>query len=279
MHSLCVQSARGKRVADSVEALLGATFLASGGGLALGCKGTATPAPKEPRTGAAAAQVQACMQPACARPLQCTWDAAHLTRALAGTALLSERMTIMPPYSSLEIKRQLMGAPRPVSDIQHPASHVRMHAPQSKVHVRACACLRCLCGKVRMRTCVGACMCASASSRNDSTLLHVLLSGVYGVCFHMQISKLRSRFCSQCSHTHTHTLTHTHTCTRTHAHAHAHAHMHARTHARTHTQTHTHAHAHAHAHAHMHARTHTHRCTHARTHARTYKDTHTYTHT
>uniref|UniRef100_A0A7S3QU62 RNase III domain-containing protein n=1 Tax=Dunaliella tertiolecta TaxID=3047 RepID=A0A7S3QU62_DUNTE len=123
-----IKSARGKRVADSVEALLGATFLASGGGLALGCIGTSQ-AQLQPAQQAASRNVtpsepllpvqqQQQQQPLSQHNLQvpwattcslCSWDAAHLTRALASTALLSERMTIMPPFSSRELKRLLTG--------------------------------------------------------------------------------------------------------------------------------------------------------------------------
>lgn len=70
----CLQSARGKRVADSVEALLGATFLASGGGKALGCKGT-SPAEQQQQGNVLVRTAS-------------MWDTAYLTRALAGTALL-----------------------------------------------------------------------------------------------------------------------------------------------------------------------------------------------
>jgi hypothetical protein len=75
------QSARGKRVADSVEALLGATFLASGGGMALGCKGTSQ-LPSRPQQ-----QNQQHSNNA-SRSARAVWDASYLTRALAGTALL-----------------------------------------------------------------------------------------------------------------------------------------------------------------------------------------------
>lgn len=111
-----MQSARGKRIADSVEALLGATFLASGGGLALGCKG-ATPesAQQQPQSNegmlqpasmATGTNINASAAPV--GPTQ-TWDTRHLTRALAGTALLCERMSIMPPYSSKELTSLLTG--------------------------------------------------------------------------------------------------------------------------------------------------------------------------
>lgn len=95
------QAAKGKRVADSMEALLGVTFLSSGGAAALNL-GSVTSTPE--------------------RQQQQQWDPAPFTRGLASTAVLSEAIGVMPAGSSRDLQLLLAPSPQNVRSHTRPAS-------------------------------------------------------------------------------------------------------------------------------------------------------------